>query len=166
MPILSERFSMSTAYQYYAPLGVDEFIKGGLARWAVQQGVETSLESASYIDVDYEAISQAVVLTAVWDKAYSGDGWSETISLPQKDSTIEIGVLSHEPNTDPEDYQFGGFLTALGQDSKPRNFPPNPPSQTKLTRPQNRHVSKHPHDTTPSSPPRPTTPTPHPRSPP
>ncbi|KAL1642519.1 protease B nonderepressible form [Didymella pomorum] len=33
---------------------------------------------------------------------------------------MTIGILSHEANTDPEDYQFGGFLTVLGRDDKPK----------------------------------------------
>lgn len=45
---------------------------------------------------------------------------------------MEIGVLSHEPNPDPEDIQFGGFLTVLGSDDKPSTFTPS-------THPQNQH---------------------------
>jgi hypothetical protein len=125
IPTLSERFSMSASLQYYAYLDsvVDSIAnfqtlfcasENGLCRLLGQQ-----LHTAAYVDVDYDTITRAVVLTAVWSKAQTPDGWSEVIELPTADSTIEIGVLSHEPNSDPEDVQFGGFLTVLGQDTAP-----------------------------------------------
>lgn len=77
------------------------------------------LLTAAYVDIDYDTISRAVVLTAGWSDAPGNEGWSETIQSPDKDATVEIGVLSHEPNSDPEDIQFGGFLTVLGQDKAP-----------------------------------------------
>jgi hypothetical protein len=126
MPKLSERFSMSTASQYYAPLSAEDFTKTGLARWGCPYKNEACARFqvlsrlASYIDIDYDAISQAVVLTAVWSEAPGREsGWTETTKLSEKESTVEIGVLAHEPNTDPEDVQFGGFLTVLGRDDKP-----------------------------------------------
>lgn len=78
-----------------------------------------SLSTATYMDIDYDAISGALVINAGWDSALSDDGWTETISREKSDGAVEIGVLMHEPNPDPEDVQFGGFLTVLGQDSKP-----------------------------------------------
>ena len=68
------------------------------------------------------------MLTAGWPDAPQTTGWSEHIDLPHSDATIEIGVLSHEANADPEDYQFGGFLTVLGQDTSPSKPLPSPPS--------------------------------------
>jgi hypothetical protein len=78
-----------------------------------------SLASATYLDIDYDAISHAVVLNAFWNKSPRGPGWTEVIALPGKEETIEVGVLNHEPNPDPEDIAFSGFLTVLGQDDKP-----------------------------------------------
>lgn len=134
IPTLSERFSMSASSQYYAYLDsiVESIVnsqtrfckaKKGLCRLLGQQ-----LSTATYVDVDYDTITRAVVLTAVWSKAQNPDGWSEVIELPTADSTVEIGVLSHEPNSDPEDVQFGGFLTVLGQDTAPSMILCHPPT--------------------------------------
>ncbi|KAF1362061.1 PIG-X-domain-containing protein [Lizonia empirigonia] len=120
MPMLSERFSMSTASQYYSPFSFDELNKSVLPDRVCPVGhdmcdyLREYLPSASYVDLDYDAISQALIFTAVWSQAPSEGGWSDVVSKrPADQSTIEIGVLAHEPNTDPEDVQFGGFLTVL-----------------------------------------------------
>jgi hypothetical protein len=130
MPILSERFSMSTTSQYYSYIGSINQMKhefweiicnpkvfeiGDRCREAV-----TDFFESDYIDIDYDTISRSVVLTAGRAQATEGDKpWVETIDLPTKDATVEIGVLTLEGNADPEDIQFGGFLTVLGQDEKP-----------------------------------------------
>lgn len=108
---------MSTASQYYSPYSRDDWDVSKIADWLQKMTGATS--SASYIDIDYDAISQAAVFTLVWPHAPSTRGWIEQFNAPKDDSTVEIGVLSHEPNTDPEDIQFGGFLTVLGRDDKP-----------------------------------------------
>lgn len=148
MPMLSERFTMSTALQYYSPFSEADWEATKVAGWiATMTG---SNDTPSYVDIDYDAISQAVVYTAVWSNK-SKNGWTDKYTAPEEDSdsTMEIGVLSHEANTDPEDYQFGGFLTVLGQDSKPSTTPV-PMHSTRLTQFQSQHVSKPQHDTTPS----------------
>jgi hypothetical protein len=81
-----------------------------------------SLSTATYLDIDYDTISRALVINAGWPSAPSEKGWTETILRKGSDATIEIGVLNHEPNPDPEDIQFGGFLTVLGQDSAPSMY--------------------------------------------
>lgn len=116
MAMLSERFTMSTASQYYSPYSEEDWRTSKVAKWFSQLTGEES--TPSYVDIDYDAISQAVICTALWS---SGPrlGWSDQFTGSDGDSTLEIGVLSHEPNTDPEDIQFGGFLTVLGRDDKP-----------------------------------------------
>lgn len=139
---------MSTASQYYSPFSPDDWDASKIAAWLLEKvGADGSV---SYIDIDYDAISQAVVFTAVWSEAPSSKGWRETITSPGEDSTIEIGVLAHEPNTDPEDIQFGGFLTVLGRDDKPSTRSPTHHNSPSLTQPQSQRVSKHRHVTTPS----------------
>ncbi|KAH9860093.1 hypothetical protein IAQ61_011877 [Plenodomus lingam] len=126
LPILSERFSMSTTSQYYAFLESIKTLSDNVASKFCKaddgycQKLAKDLLSVTSLDIDYDTISRAVVLTASWPTASTSEGWSETITLPQKEATVEIGVLSHEPNADPEDIQFGGFLTVLGQDSTPK----------------------------------------------
>ncbi|CAO2649461.1 Nn.00g068460.m01.CDS01 [Neocucurbitaria sp. VM-36] len=126
LPILSERFSHSASSQYFAyrdSLGnvianfQEKFCTPGND---VCAKLATQLLDSAYVDIDYDTISRAVVLTAGWNDAPGQGGWSEQIQLPEKDSTVEIGVLMHEPNSDPEDIQFGGFLTVLRQDSSPK----------------------------------------------
>jgi hypothetical protein len=76
------------------------------------------LSTATYIDIDYDTIQRALVINAGWPSAPGEKGWTETISKTSS-ATVEVGVLNHEPNPDPEDIGFGGFLTVLGQDSSP-----------------------------------------------
>lgn len=120
MPMLSERFTMSTALQYYSPFSGDDWTASKIAGWFQELTGEKSMPT--YVDIDYDAISQAVTCTGVWS---SGPriGWTDHFRAPEDESTVEIGVLSHEPNTDPEDIQFGGFLTVLGRDDKPSTTP-------------------------------------------
>ncbi|KAJ4379197.1 protease B nonderepressible form [Didymella sp. IMI 355093] len=121
MPMLSERFTMSTALQYYSPFSDEDWASSSMAEWLKE--MTGSGDAPSYTDIDYDAISQAVVCTVVWSTNHvPGERWTDTYSAPEEDSdsTVEIGVLSHEANTDPEDYQFGGFLTVLGRDDKPK----------------------------------------------
>lgn len=125
MPMLSERFTMSTALHYYSPFFHEDWSSSPMAVWIEE--MTGSHISPSYMDIDYDAISQAVICTVVWSTDYVHDGgmWTDTYSAPEGDldSTVEIGILSHEANTDPEDYQFGGFLTVLGRDDKPSTIP-------------------------------------------
>lgn len=121
---------MSAALQYYHFLpSIDESLatfgqelcKGaGSACGKVIQ----SLAEASYVDIDYDTINRAVVINAGWPSTQDDKGWTETLTRRTEGTqgTTEIGVLTHEPNPDPEDIGFGGFLTVLGQSSSPRTF--------------------------------------------
>jgi hypothetical protein len=127
MPILSERFSMSTTSQYYDYIDEIDRMKGPFQRTFCGENASrecydmvNSFATSSYVDIDYDTISRGVVLTAGWAQARDDEkGWTQKIRQPSKDATVEIGVLSLEGNADPEDIQFGGFLTVLGQDEKP-----------------------------------------------
>lgn len=129
---------MSSSSQYYSYLSslstLITYVQENLCRPSSSSCNQTasSLLLASYLDIDYDTISHAVILNAYWDSASNADAWTETVTLPSRDQTIEIGVLSHEPNPDPEDIGFGGFLTVLGQDSAPSTSPP-PPISPPLT---------------------------------
>ncbi|KAF2790813.1 hypothetical protein K505DRAFT_281887, partial [Melanomma pulvis-pyrius CBS 109.77] len=125
LPILSERFSMSASTQYYAHVptlsNLVTYIQSKVCKSSSRscKDAALSLLSASYVDIDYDTISHAVILNAYWEQAPSTESWTETISLSGNEETIEVGVLIHEPNPDPEDIGFGGFLTVLGEDTKP-----------------------------------------------
>ncbi|KAF2012773.1 PIG-X-domain-containing protein, partial [Aaosphaeria arxii CBS 175.79] len=175
LPVLSERFSMSASNELYFHLpklsGLIQFFQFLCPMSPPACKVETTkLHSASYLDIDYDAISHAVVLTAFWAKSPDAAGWTETIKLPGQADPIEIGVLNREANPDPEDIQYAGFLTVLGQDKKPkptlfqapsRHYPlPSPninnlPPQTYTTtfnQPTGLHPTLHLHITNPSPP--------------
>ncbi|KAF2115062.1 PIG-X [Lophiotrema nucula] len=122
LPVLSERFSMSAASEYYAYVpnlsNFVSYVQKKLcppAPSSCKLGA-ASLSSASYLDIDYDTISHAVIVNAFWSEAT----WKETISLTKKEETIEVGVLNHESRPDPEDIGFGGFLTVLGNDDEPK----------------------------------------------
>ncbi|KAA8625874.1 PIG-X-domain-containing protein [Pyrenophora tritici-repentis] len=152
LPILSERFSMSATSQFYAYLDNIGAYKGPWQSIMCEKGplqaycekLVNAFSTARSVDIDYDTISRSVVLTALWPVAEKESwekekGWTSTHRLPSawmikhgglspnevptEDSTVEIGVLSHEGNADPEDIQFGGFLTVLGQDQKPSLHP-------------------------------------------
>lgn len=116
---------MSATSQYYTYLdSIEYFVQKILPELKLEtlsllmHGYQDG-EGLSYLDIDYDTISRAVVLNFGWADAPSGKGWNEGIIRHPKDSTVEIGVLSHEPNSDPEDIQFGGFLVVLGDDDHP-----------------------------------------------
>ncbi|KAF2275203.1 protein pbn1 [Westerdykella ornata] len=126
LPILSERFSVSASSQFYAYVRSSAHFAQYVAERICPpsstpcKAAAASLNWASYIDIDYDAISHAIILNAFWARAPRSSGWSETTHLPGGQDTIEIGVLNHETNPDPEDIAFSGFLTVLGQDTKPK----------------------------------------------
>jgi hypothetical protein len=125
LPILSERFSMSASSQYYGYLpSIKDLVTVMGQRFCRKSGPNClshflKLSTATYMDIDYDTISGALVINAGWPSAPDSKGWTETTTRLPSDGTVEIGVLMHEQNPDPEDVQFGGFLTTLGQDSKP-----------------------------------------------
>ncbi|KAL5121698.1 protease B nonderepressible form [Pleosporales sp. CAS-2024a] len=126
LPVLSERFSMSASSQYYTYLASVREIATVLGqRFCKSKGhqdclaLALSISTASYLDIDYDT-TRALVINAGWPSPPDQRGWTETISQNDSAATVEIGVLNHENNPDPEDIQFGGFLTVLGQDSKPK----------------------------------------------
>ncbi|KAF2181677.1 PIG-X-domain-containing protein [Zopfia rhizophila CBS 207.26] len=126
LPILSGRFSMSSSSQYYAHVpslpNLVIYIQQKVcpaSSTSCQKGA-SSLLSASYLDIDYDTISHALILNAYWAREPTSGTWTETISPRGKEETIEIGVLNNEKNPDPEDVAFSGFLTVLGQDTSPK----------------------------------------------
>jgi hypothetical protein len=123
---------MSASSQYYASvLSLNDIFRNIEKKFMEslhRKGKELAdrFSNAAYLDIDYDTISRAVVINAGWPKSQDSEGWTETITKQASDSTIEIGVLNHESNSDPEDIQFNGFLLVLGQDTSPSTFPPNP----------------------------------------
>ena len=78
-----------------------------------------ALTLADYIDIDYDTISQALVVNAFRHGEQHSGAWNEKIENSEKIARIEVGVLAKEASTEPEELSFGGFLTVLGEDEKP-----------------------------------------------
>ena len=77
-----------------------------------------SLKSADYLDVDYDAISQSLVLCAFWHCPPRAEVWDERITNSQASTKVEVGVLANEKPTEPEEISLAGFLSIVGEDRK------------------------------------------------
>lgn len=118
----NERFSLSAATQYYQPLeSLNAFIEYTKHKLCHSTGVRceeqvSSLLSASSIDIDFDTISHALTITAFWPpQARDFD-----ISNTGPNDRLEVGVLSVESPKEPEELSLGGFLTVVGEDTKPK----------------------------------------------
>ncbi|KAI9721459.1 MAG: hypothetical protein M1812_002221 [Candelaria pacifica] len=125
-PLLSERFSHSSTFQYYQILPSLANLVTYLQQHACMQSDQlcisrvSRLQKASYVDVDFDAISQAVVLKAFSDRPISTKGvWNETMKIVSANDRVEIGILANEKPLESEELNLGGFLTVVGEDEKP-----------------------------------------------
>ncbi|OMP89154.1 Protein pbn1 [Diplodia seriata] len=122
VPILSERFSMSASSQYHSLLpSLQNLVSYISEKFCTADDCRTkasSLLSASYIDFDVDAISNALVINAFWAEGPTEGGlWNEEISRGRAD-TMEVGVLNNEVPLEPEELSLSGFLTVVGDDTK------------------------------------------------
>ena len=76
------------------------------------------MESADCLDIDFDTISQALVLNVFHGTPPNFTGWSEKISKLDRFAKLEVGILAPEIPKEPEELSLGGFLTVLGEDSK------------------------------------------------
>ncbi|KAI9818537.1 MAG: protease B nonderepressible form [Pycnora praestabilis] len=141
-PILSDRFSHASAFQFYQLLPTLK----DLVTY-IQQNVcsstdpacharASSLNVVSYLDIDFDTISQGLVFNAFWESPSQSGHWNEDIDNVSGKDKVEVGVLANERPTEPEELSLGGFLTVVGEDDNPSptlfSFParhhPLPPS--------------------------------------
>lgn len=124
-PILSERFASTSSYQFYSILpSLSElvtYIQQKLCQSDAEcQNRATSILSADYLDIDYDSISHALTVSAYWSKSPRGDGWTTEIKKGELGmEKIEVGLLSSEPATEPEELSVGGLLAVIGEDDHP-----------------------------------------------
>lgn len=135
--ILSGRFAQMSTWQWFqaAPL------RDGAGRWILSKvcdgagpeddakscrGKLDAISSASHIDMDFDAISHALTVTAVWSPFGAGVNTSDlqqngarTIRRTRQDDRVEIGTLQVEQSDEPEELSLGGFLTVIGDDDAP-----------------------------------------------
>ncbi|KAI0013716.1 PIG-X [Xylariaceae sp. FL0662B] len=118
----NDRFSHSTAYQYYQPLNnLTHFITYAEQYACVPTDLDCKahirrLAGAGALDFSYDAISHVVKVTALWPHGQQG------LSIDSHPNhRVEVGIMT--PDTPPhlEQHEIGvtGLLTVLGEDSKP-----------------------------------------------
>ncbi|KAL8772593.1 MAG: hypothetical protein Q9209_002254 [Squamulea sp. 1 TL-2023] len=78
------------------------------------------LEKAAYIDIDYDAKSQELILTSFHHEPPGSQGWNEQIKRRHNSARTEVGIFASQEATEPEELSFGGFLTVIGEDEKPK----------------------------------------------
>lgn len=134
--VLSEQFASSAALQYYAPLPSLQ----QLVRWietnicsvtdAVCGHDAALLALADYLDIDYDSIGHALIITAYWSKPPSEtidplgqwaayDRWNIAVNAPLNDR-VEIGILNSAPLEEPAQIQLEGYLVVVGDDEQPK----------------------------------------------
>lgn len=125
MPVKSKRLAASASSQFYSEVGsLKDFVL------YVQQKVcaniysqcladTDSLNLAQCLDIDYDAISQSLVLRVFWSQPPNPLGWTAEFRQLKTRHRLEVGVLANEKPRRPEEVSMGGFLTVLGEDQKP-----------------------------------------------
>ncbi|KAI9881334.1 MAG: protease B nonderepressible form [Pleopsidium flavum] len=122
--LLSERFASSSSWQYHHLLpslsDLIIYIEQNICSSTDQtcHSRASSLRAASYLDIDYDTISQVVVSSAFWPQPPNSDSWNERIQNLEGTHQVEVGVLASEKPTEPEELTLGGFLTVIGEDDK------------------------------------------------
>lgn len=118
------------------------------------------LSSANYVDIDFDTISQSLNFNAFWDFPPESAFWDEQIDTNGGSVKVEVGVLTNEKPTQPEDLSLGGALMVLGEDSNPSNGTQRSPcdapstdnSQIPLSSPFPLAITSHPPNPTPITP--------------
>ena len=117
-----ERFSLSAATQYYQPLesldDVVEYTKHKLCKTSQAECLArvSSFLQASTVDFDFDTISHALTVTAFWAPQVQSINIEGTTAKDR----VEVGILSVESPKEPEELSLGGFLTIVGEDTKPK----------------------------------------------
>ncbi|KAI0480383.1 PIG-X [Xylariaceae sp. FL0804] len=118
----NDRFSHSTAYQYFQPLDSLAPLVDYLERHACTSASAgcrewgRELDRAASLDVSYDAISHAVKVTTIWPEA------NQSLSVSSHPGhRTEVGILTPDtpPHIEPHEQGVTGLLTVLGEDQKP-----------------------------------------------
>ncbi|KAK4899174.1 protease B nonderepressible form [Elasticomyces elasticus] len=127
-PILagSERFAHTSSHQYYSPLPKILPFQTWLAKTFCPSTFRgpcpneiATLSFASYIDIDFDAISHAVTFTVVWRAGIGNPGARTPAKLWGEGDGLEVGVLVPQTADEPEEIKLGGFLVVVGEDEHP-----------------------------------------------
>ncbi|KAI0405722.1 PIG-X [Xylaria palmicola] len=118
----TDRFSHSTAFQYFQPLATLTDLSTYAEQYACTPGDADckswtrSLENALSLDFSYDAISHTAKFTAVWPEEH------QHLAIgSHPDHRTEVGILTPDSPPHLESYELGvaGLLTVLGEDKKP-----------------------------------------------
>jgi hypothetical protein len=135
---VSETFSSSASYQYFQILPslshFNQYLQANAwhtdlkARIACENEAEFATYAAS-LDVDYDAISHAVGLSAAWSADADalvkrpGSGITDRVVVQFRENhRVEVGVLQSEKADEVEELSLGGYLAVLGEHDKPSMF--------------------------------------------
>ncbi|KAH8702558.1 protein pbn1 [Talaromyces proteolyticus] len=126
-PILSTRFSSAASLQYHTTLPsirhFTEKIQHQICSSKDTACIDSISEliSADSVDIDYDAISHTLVISAFWSQPPPGEsGWADLITKSANSASqkIEIGLLTSEKAVDAEDLTLGGYLAVVGENKE------------------------------------------------
>ena len=126
--ITSERFASSASLQYHESLpdlnNLVVYVKEKLCPKGETSCQKDALRlaHADHLDIDYDAVSQTLTISAYFEGAVSDlgekqrEGWDESIGDYAASVPTEIGILSMQQATQPDEVSLGGFLVTLDKD--------------------------------------------------
>ncbi|KAI5795199.1 PIG-X [Geopyxis carbonaria] len=109
-------------HQFYHPLSHISSFRSYLEKLLCSVNTEKCktrlgrLETADYVDLKYDAVSQTFVASAFWSRPK--EPWRGTLKSLENDPKIEVGVLGHEKPMAEESFTLSGFLHVVGTDDK------------------------------------------------
>lgn len=132
--LVSSRFASTSSLQYHSVLpslsDLVTYIQQKICPHSDISCIHSAslLNIANSLDLDYDAISHALTVTAYWSRPPPVffdpitsetfyDSW--TITIDAHAEKVEVGVLSTEAAPDPSELQLSGYLTVVGEDTAP-----------------------------------------------
>jgi len=83
----------------------------------------TQLESASNVDIDFDAESKKLIFSVLWGPQASGEFASGRSTRQYRHlgaaDRLEVGMLQGQGAKKPGELSLGGYLTVIGEDSHP-----------------------------------------------
>ncbi|PWY85800.1 protein pbn1, partial [Aspergillus sclerotioniger CBS 115572] len=140
----------TSTYQFYSALpehNLNEYITKSICR-GNGPCATAGWDQADSIDLDYDAVSNTLVVSGYWSQPDSAKGWTEEIRAPGNDrDRVEVGLLGTEKAVEAEEIKMGGLLGVVGVDEalKPTLF--SFPSRHHVLPPQATYSVSFPHPT-------------------